>query len=293
VVEHSLGKGKVVSSNLTGGLLFGAKGLPEAWQLKRRAPVRRIVECAKVSVSDNSLIVGGGSRPLPFGATISFGPEFDSGRVKVTRLLVTMTHKHHITPKYRGGTDDSSNLVEVTVTQHAMFHYCNWQLWGDKRDWLAWKGLTGEISQEERIFELRKLGGYLGGKATGEKPETKERMRRLAHLHREKAIASATTLEAKLKRKKTFEAIQHQQGTRNSQFGRPKSEESNKQRSLKLQKFSSITVKTPEGVKTLTGSYQEMATDLGIPRNSFGALLRKGRLVRLGIKVLSNDLKLE
>ncbi len=29
-------------------LPFGAKGLPVAWQLKRRVPVGRIVECAKV-----------------------------------------------------------------------------------------------------------------------------------------------------------------------------------------------------------------------------------------------------
>ena len=50
-VERTLGKGKGVGSNPTGGLPFGAKGLPEAWQLKRRAPVRRIVECAKVSVT--------------------------------------------------------------------------------------------------------------------------------------------------------------------------------------------------------------------------------------------------
>ena len=39
------------------------------------------------------------------------------------------THKHHIIPKYMGGTDDPENLVEVTVTQHAMFHFCNYQLW--------------------------------------------------------------------------------------------------------------------------------------------------------------------
>jgi hypothetical protein len=31
------------------------------------------------------------------------------------------THKHHIIPKYMGGPDTPENLVEVTVTQHAMF----------------------------------------------------------------------------------------------------------------------------------------------------------------------------
>jgi hypothetical protein len=41
--------------------------LPEAWQLKRGTPVRFIVECAKVSVPDNSFIVGGGPRPVKVG----------------------------------------------------------------------------------------------------------------------------------------------------------------------------------------------------------------------------------
>ena len=41
---RNLGKIEVLSSNLSGGLPFGAKGLPEAWQLKRGTPVRLIVE---------------------------------------------------------------------------------------------------------------------------------------------------------------------------------------------------------------------------------------------------------
>lgn len=33
-----------------------------------------------------------------------------------------LTHKHHIIPKYMGGSNSKDNLVEVTVIQHAMFH---------------------------------------------------------------------------------------------------------------------------------------------------------------------------
>jgi hypothetical protein len=43
------------------------------------------------------------------------------------------THKHHIIPRYMGGPDTPENLVEVTVTQHAMFHFCNYQLWVMKK----------------------------------------------------------------------------------------------------------------------------------------------------------------
>lgn len=39
---------------------------------------------------------------------------------------MSIYHKHHIIPKYMGGTDDPSNLVEVTVEQHALLHK---QLW--------------------------------------------------------------------------------------------------------------------------------------------------------------------
>lgn len=70
-----------------------------------------------------------------------------------------MKNKHHIIPKYMGGDDSSENLVEVTLTQHAMFHYCNWRLWGNKEDEIAWKGLSGQLSIEDIILESRKLGG--------------------------------------------------------------------------------------------------------------------------------------
>lgn len=60
-----------------------------------------------------------------------------------------LKHKHHIIPRYMGGSDDASNLVEVSVTCHAMFHYCNYKLWGNWEDEVAWYGLSGRISSEE------------------------------------------------------------------------------------------------------------------------------------------------
>jgi hypothetical protein len=73
------------------------------------------------------------------------------------------THKHHIIPRYMGGTDEPENLVEVTVTQHAMFHFCNYQLWGNEEDRLAWRGLTGQITPDEVALEAMSLGGKKGG----------------------------------------------------------------------------------------------------------------------------------
>ncbi len=70
-----------------------------------------------------------------------------------------LTHKHHIIPKYIGGTNDPENLVRVTVTQHAMFHFCNYQLWGNEEDKLAWKGLSRQMSFDEGRLELYRLNG--------------------------------------------------------------------------------------------------------------------------------------
>jgi hypothetical protein len=60
-----------------------------------------------------------------------------------------MRHKHHIVPKHRGGTDDPSNLVEITPTQHAMFHFCEWKLWGDYKDFCAYKMILGDVKNPE------------------------------------------------------------------------------------------------------------------------------------------------
>jgi hypothetical protein len=79
------------------------------------------------------------------------------------------THKHHIIPKYMGGTDEPENIVEVTITQHAMFHFCNYQLWGNGEDRIAWRALSGLITPDEAALEAMVLGSKKGGKITGNK----------------------------------------------------------------------------------------------------------------------------
>ncbi len=49
------------------------------------------------------------------------------------------------------------NLVEVSRTCHVMWHFANWQLWGNKEDFIAYKGLAGSISELEIQKELTKL----------------------------------------------------------------------------------------------------------------------------------------
>ena len=62
-----------------------------------------------------------------------------------------ITHKHHIIPKHMGGTDDPSNIVELTVEEHAEAHRVLYEKYGRWQDELAWKGLSGMIGKEEII----------------------------------------------------------------------------------------------------------------------------------------------
>ena len=58
-----------------------------------------------------------------------------------------------------GGSDDFTNLVKVSRTCHTMFHFCNYQLWGNKEDYLAYRGLSGQISKQDIIKEKSTISG--------------------------------------------------------------------------------------------------------------------------------------
>jgi len=73
-----------------------------------------------------------------------------------------ITHKHHIIPKHAGGTDDPSNIKELTVEEHAQAHKELYEKYGRKEDWLAWQGLAGMISKEEAIRESTLLAAEKG-----------------------------------------------------------------------------------------------------------------------------------
>ena len=67
-----------------------------------------------------------------------------------------MKHKHHIIPKHIGGSDDQSNLVELNIDEHAEAHRLLFQQYGRWQDKIAWKTLSGQITQAEAIKESQK-----------------------------------------------------------------------------------------------------------------------------------------
>jgi len=58
-------------------------------------------------------------------------------------------HKHHIIPKHMGGSDDPSNIIELTVEDHAEAHRKLWEEHGIQYDFIAWRCLSGQITNEE------------------------------------------------------------------------------------------------------------------------------------------------
>lgn len=62
-----------------------------------------------------------------------------------------ITHKHHIIPKHIGGSNDPSNIVELSIEEHAEAHRQLYELYGRWQDKLAWSALSGQISIAEAI----------------------------------------------------------------------------------------------------------------------------------------------
>lgn len=74
-----------------------------------------------------------------------------------------MKHKHHIIPKHMGGTDDPSNLIELSIEEHAAAHMRLYEEHGKRQDLGAYYLLTGQTE------EALKLNAIAGGKVQGKK----------------------------------------------------------------------------------------------------------------------------
>ena len=58
-------------------------------------------------------------------------------------------HNHHIIPKHMGGSNDPSNLVHLTVEEHAEAHKKLYERHGKQQDLIAYQALSGQITSEE------------------------------------------------------------------------------------------------------------------------------------------------
>ena len=81
------------------------------------------------------------------------------------------THKHHIVPKHAGGTDDISNIVEVTPIQHAELHFTLYLENGRWQDYCAAFLLAG-LMEEPELLSIRNKANRSNQKST---PEANQR----------------------------------------------------------------------------------------------------------------------
>lgn len=97
---------------------------------------------------------------------------------------MTIYHKHHIVPKHAGGTDDPSNIIRLTVEEHAEAHRLLYEKYGRWQDEVAWKALEKTISKAELIRQIQSA-------ATKGKKQSPE------HIHKRKMFGEKNPMYGK------------------------------------------------------------------------------------------------
>ena len=99
-----------------------------------------------------------------------------------------MKHKHHIVPRHAGGSDDPSNLIELTVEQHAEAHRILYEEHGRWQDRVAWQGLLGLIGHDDIMQEMWNARKGEGNTFYGKK-HTDETKRKISENRKGKGTA--------------------------------------------------------------------------------------------------------
>jgi hypothetical protein len=92
-------------------------------------------------------------------------------------MSLIMKHIHHIVPKHMGGSNDPSNLIELTIEEHSRAHYVLWNQHGKEEDRIAWLSLSRQINTDE----ARRLTVILSNKRRQVSQQTRQKMSR-SHL---------------------------------------------------------------------------------------------------------------
>ena len=88
-------------------------------------------------------------------------------------------HYHHIIPKHMGGSNDSSNLVKVTIEQHAELHKQLWEDLGHWQDRVAWQMLSGQITMDTAKQEAIRMGQLKSAEKNRNRKWTEEEKQKL------------------------------------------------------------------------------------------------------------------
>ena len=69
-------------------------------------------------------------------------------------------HTHHIIPRHMGGTDDPSNLVRLTVEEHAAAHLKLYEEHDKVEDLWAYQLLSNQLSYEDGFKKVLTKNAY-------------------------------------------------------------------------------------------------------------------------------------
>ena len=136
-----------------------------------------------------------------------------------------LKHKHHIIPKHMGGSDDPSNLIELTVEEHAEAHRKLYEQYGHWQDKIAYDMLSGQIGLDDAIQAAR--GAANRGKKRS--PETIAKLKESCRLRTERQRVDGTLDRANKKRSEAHKgkkkSAEHLAKWAESRKGHPVSEE--------------------------------------------------------------------
>lgn len=132
---------------------------------------------------------------------------------------MAFTHTHHIVPKHAGGTDDPSNLIEVTIEQHAELHLARYLEYGEKGDWWAFMGLSGQMGKEEILAE--KSRSMLGKHHSAETRNKMKKPHGPKHTAASKAKISAARKGKSLSQEHRAKISASLKGNKNGQGWKP------------------------------------------------------------------------
>ena len=83
-----------------------------------------------------------------------------------------MKHKHHIIKCVNGKRVRTSETIDVSIKEHARRHKINYDKWGFREDYLAYKGLSGQWPKEKILHEIYVMNGKRSKNLT---PEVRKR----------------------------------------------------------------------------------------------------------------------
>lgn len=116
---------------------------------------------------------------------------------------MTIYHNHHIIPRYMGGSNDPSNIIKLTVEEHAEAHRKLYEEYGHWQDKIAWQCLSGQIASAEVHHKILKERTGSNNPNYGNTWSEKQRAaHRKAHLGKKRSAETRRRMSESAKNRK-------------------------------------------------------------------------------------------